>query len=990
LSLIRIANPDALRPGHVVMILLIVLTLGGSCLLYSGAPSTTLPDGAREWPANSLFRPLVAMLNLNYQCPAPAGADIKSLVFGLGVAFAVLAVGVIHGSRPRGVEEVNEQDIVITDPDAARHADEASTKSHMRPLFAAQVLMLLYVAWSFASIGWSDAGEIALYGSVQLALYTLWSFALAYGLSRASARFGAYGLAAVGAATAVIAIGYHIERNPTLRASFPLGNPTFLATCLIPGMLVAVCVAVAQVRDFGNPRRLRRVGITLLCVGMLVLMWNAFRRADSRGAQVGLAIGVGALFFFGLGKRVKLAVLALALICSVLAVPRMISQATDYSPTGRDASLRVRFFAWDYAFELIGQHKLLGHGQGGYTRKADALATGEDVADDPEALNGRIAHAHNEWLEVWADLGSVGLVLVTGALLFTLAAAATAVRFLPDITLRLGAIALSASLTGLVVAEASGVGLRGTGLPPVYYTVIGLIWAFCMPHQPGPVRALRRNDLVRFAGVVVAAVLAFGTAYVSIRDFRAARARYDVTEAMNNHEWGRALDLADQASEGRLSPQRRLVAQSWQVDSYLYVASVHLASGRHRAQTAMQREPNDQHLLKLASDDIHTAESCWALGGEVLMGLVRQAPDFYNSNWQEYRFQQIRAEIARTRGDSQTARTCERSSAVALKREIARRPYDTNMARLYVIAAGSAIPLDEICATLAKPLRYNAVPVTYRDGMTWLLTVPTFEERFRPIYALARSASPTSDPGTWDDPFAPETLRLAAVIWSQGGAGTLAEETLEHASSLYAALTPRFAYGAAACLAELAERRFLNAPLNPSHAIDAAQEAIQRAPASNEGRQLAQAVRGILVRMQLADGDEAAARTTLRELAPTTLESVLETTLSLGYSELVSALVRNNVEVPSTALLGWANRAVELHEENGFAWRQKAQFAFQNQEDAECVRCLRKARSYGAADEIIFEFVDFALQQRPTSIPMRDYSAELGAELRSSPLDSGQ
>ena len=406
MSIIRIANPDEIRPGHVVMIVVIVLALAGSYLLTSGARSMILPDGAREWPADSLFRALVELLNFNYTQPTPTGSEIKDLVFGLGTAIAVLSVGIAVAARPRGGEDLDESDTVITDPAAQTHVEETPDKRHVQPLFAAQILMLVYVGWSFASIGWSDAQDIALYGSLELALYTLWPFALAYGLSRASARFGAYALAAVAAAAAAMALGYTHVRNPTLRASYPIGNPTFLAACLIPGLLIALCVLVSQVRDFGNPRRVRRVVIALVCIGVAVLIGFAFRRAHARGAQVGLVCGILALFFFAWRKRGKLVVLAVAVVCGALATWVLLPRMTDYSPTGRDASLRLRSYAWSYAVELVGEHGLRGHGQGGYVRKADVLASGEDVLNDPEALTARIAHAHNEWLEVWTGSGS--------------------------------------------------------------------------------------------------------------------------------------------------------------------------------------------------------------------------------------------------------------------------------------------------------------------------------------------------------------------------------------------------------------------------------------------------------------------------------------------------------------------------------------------------------------------------------------------------------
>ncbi|MCK4658914.1 MAG: O-antigen ligase family protein [Phycisphaerae bacterium] len=981
-SIIRVANPDVIRPSHTVMIVVIFLTLAGCCLLYSGVQSPTPPDGAQPWRADSLLRSLVAISNFNYANPTPAGSDVKTLIFGMGTAIAVLSVGIAMVLRPRGGEEVDESDTVIPDPAAGDEVEKPLTQRHIRPLFAAQILMLIYVAWSFASIAWSDCGDIPLYGSLQLALYTLWSFALAYGLNRISARFGVYSLLVVLVVTAGFAVAYHIERNPTLRASYPIGNATFLAACLLPGLLLAACVVVGQVRDFGNPRRVRRMVVTALCLVALVAIWSAFWRADARGGQVGLAAGCLGLCFFALKRRGKLVVLVLGVLCGIYGAIAIAPRMTEFSPTGRDATLRMRFHAWGYALDLIsGRKVLVGQGQGGYTCKADALAGGQDVLNDPEALKAWVAHAHNEWLEVWADLGSVGAALVLGALLFTLLAGAATIRSLPTVTMRWMLVGLLASLIALMVEEASGVGLRHSGLPPIYYTVIGLIWAFCMPAEPGVVRVVHHSRIAQSLILGVAVVLAFGAVYLSTRDFEAARAQYKMDAAEADMEWGCALELGQIAQAHRLSPQRRLEAQGRAVATYLHIARVHKVSGFRRAAEAMQNEPHDQQLLALAEQDLNMSREHCRRGTQMLQDLSRKAPNFYNSNWYEYGFQHVQAELARARGDFDAARQYGGDSAAALKREIARRPYNPNLAARYFFAAGTTVPLEQLCVTLARPLRYHRVPQVYYDIAARLLMVPSFKSDFVPIYEQARSCDPQVDSASRADPLAAEILRLAAVIWLKGGAEQLAEESLGHACALYAAFHPRFAYGAAACHAELAERRFHSSPAEPSSAIQAAEESIKLAPPSNEGRLLVQAVKNLLAGMHLASGDEPAAEAILRELAPNCTTQELQAALSIGYTELVSTLMHRDGKAYLDKLCRWCDRAVELDRENELAWRQKADIALSGGAHDECVRCLRQARRYGAADEIIHRFVDIALQHHPASKILLEYSKELSQEL---------
>jgi O-antigen ligase len=991
LSLIRIADPDPIRPRHVALIVLVGLTLAGSGLLSSSGRPTELPDGAREWREDSAFRALVEMLNLNYAEPTPHLTDIKSVVFGLGVAVAVLCAGIAFASRPVGADTVEESDTVIADPASTVPTEALATKRHLHPLLAAQVLMLAYMAWSFASMSWSAAPDIAFYGSVELALGVLWALVLAYGISRAAARFGTYALVGVGAVTAAIVVAYVYERNSTLRASYPIGNATFLAACLVPVLLLAASILVAQVRDFGNPRRVRRVLIVLACLGVGYVTAWAFALADSRGARVGLAAGFLALFFFAWAKRGKIGVLLLALVLGGVGGGWVARGATAPSTTGRDASLRVRLYGWGYALDLIGQRRLLGHGQGGYACKADALASGADVLNDPESLSAWIDHAHNEWLEVWTDLGSVGLVLVVGALGFTLLAGAAAVRAVPTVPMRWVLIGLLASLTALVVEEAAEVGLRFPGLPPVYYTIIGLIWAFCTPTAPVSVARWRRSGAVRAAGLGVAVLLGGGAAYFSARDFQAARAQYEIRGALERLEWERAEDLAYTAAAYRLSPQRRLMALGEACATYVHIAQVFKVNGLRRAETALEADPRDERLLGLAQQDLQLAEVSCHAGTELLKGLVRRAPDFYNSHWLQYGLQRVRADIARARGEPAKAHTYDRDAADALARELARRPYDINLAATYVEARGLAAGPEEqwadvcveICEILARPLRYNRIQPLYDDTVARLVSVPDFRAVFLPLYERAIATPVASDPAQWESPWAPEMLRLAALAWSKAGDEPLAVAALERACELYLAVKPRFALGCAVCFAELAERRLINNVLDPGPAISAARRALELAPPSNEGRQLVQGVTLALSTMQLAAGDEPAARKTLQEVAPQNADVVVNQALSARYTQLVSALMRNGGELHMDELRRWTMRAVELDEANETAWRHRADIAFRDHDDAECVRCLREARRRGAADDFIFQFVDIALRERPTSRPLLEYSRELGAELQS-------
>ena len=126
-----------------------------------------------------------------------------------------------------------------------------------------------------------------------MAIQLTWAFGMGLGLNRVAASWAAYALALVCLLTAVMAIAYHGERNPILRASHPIGNPLFLAACLIPGILVAVGAAVTSFVLLLRKRAVMFVLPIAGCLGAAAVMLYAFYLTGSRGPLLGLLVGAG-------------------------------------------------------------------------------------------------------------------------------------------------------------------------------------------------------------------------------------------------------------------------------------------------------------------------------------------------------------------------------------------------------------------------------------------------------------------------------------------------------------------------------------------------------------------------------------------------------------------------------------------------------------------------------------------------------------------------
>ena len=339
---------EPLGPAQVVMVVVVLATLAGVFLLTSGEHQRILHDGQVSWVEGSWLRAMVEVLNLQFTQTTAKGVAIKSLVFGGGVALALMVLAFALGTPPRpGTEPVETEPDSPPDPadnpslaaelveegDPVHLPNPPQPRRHLTMTTAAQLLLLLFGLWSLASYWWAPAKATALGGSTLLAIQLCWAFALALVLNRSSARIVAYGLVVALVATAALTIWYYDERNPTLRASYPIGNPLFLAACLIPGILLALTMVVAAIVAW-----LRRTGpvavkivliVVLGLIAVLVMGW-AFYLTDSRGPAFGLLAGVGGLILFAMPKsrRLPVTVLLIGALVAVLAI--LYSQRDQY------------------------------------------------------------------------------------------------------------------------------------------------------------------------------------------------------------------------------------------------------------------------------------------------------------------------------------------------------------------------------------------------------------------------------------------------------------------------------------------------------------------------------------------------------------------------------------------------------------------------------------------------------------------------------------
>jgi len=320
-----------------VMLGVLTVTIAACCWLISAGQG--MEEGHQPWRTGSVLRVLTNLMALDFEYPTSRGTEIKWLIQGLGAAAALLVGAVAwYANTRRDAEEAGE---LARPPDAAGAGLGSRKGSILTPAGVAQLALVAFAAWAMLSALWAPWPEVALGEGIRQLIVIIWAIALGRTLSWRGVRSAAVALAAVLAVTAVLGVWYRLERNPYQRLKFPIGNPLFLAACLLPGITLSVSWLLAPLsrllrsgretapiadggpdepgarRAAGAPAGVRgdawwlAIGAAL---GLIALVW-AFKWTDSRGPQIGLIVGLIAAACVWATGRLRRGLLFVAGLC---------------------------------------------------------------------------------------------------------------------------------------------------------------------------------------------------------------------------------------------------------------------------------------------------------------------------------------------------------------------------------------------------------------------------------------------------------------------------------------------------------------------------------------------------------------------------------------------------------------------------------------------------------------------------------------------------
>lgn len=941
------------------LVAMVAITIAAACLLVSAGHGAKL--GTRPWSPNSGLRVIVELLNFNYAYPTPRGNDVKWFAQGLGAVAALVTAGVLWYVRTGRRKEESLFEAARGGGSAGGTKDSASRKPFLEQISlvgAAQIALVAFGAWAIYSYRWAHWPAAAMGEGVRNLIVIIWAVCLGRTMARWAALRAGVALSIVLMVTSVIGLWYHFERNPFLRLEYPIGNPIFFAACMLPALMLGVAglsgaaeVLLGAKSQQASARRssgsaTRPVWVLGLSVVVLTVVGWAFVLTHSRGPQVALLAGLGTGVAAAVIRWVspdKRRIVVLGLIAVVLAGAVLVGRpwlASQQSVTagGRGASFRLRNYTWKYATDLFLSKPITGHGQASYLCLSQQMALTprdeggrSDAERDPTVFAaGLVGHAHNEWLEILAELGAVGFALMATALGLTFWAGWRAYLRSSDPSQRWFLLALMASLVAIIVEECADVALRMPVLPVIFYTIIGLLWACSSDPQRdfAESHAVSRPWL-RPVGLVAAALGAVVIFGMVRRDWEGAVADGRVPELIEQQKWDVALAQAQKGS------QNRLVIESLISAGLNGTEAAHGAARsqfeQFRAMLARQSgQANRARIRSIAEQDVAKfdgyARRCLELGGginpEVQKGLWQFVPGIHSVASYMADVLLMKSELESLKqglGMQPDEAAFLQNARQWLELDYLRDRFDTTAA-LRLLRLSGHMPMEYRVELLRIPLRQGPSPLGSAETIEAILRQilaseqQAFDGVMNVLQQKAQQASGVQDPDRWPDPYAPETFRLEAMAAKVAGRHEDAVGYSEKAAALCDSPKLLFYYPTAlACaLGDLARFQLLAEPDQPGKAVETCRRAIQAWPETERSDDLVQNLRRELSLYHLAAGNEAAAGEIIRDQVHAGAEERLRRTIGYGLVELCGMFVDRERSSRPRAFGEWMTRSLTL------------------------------------------------------------------------------
>jgi O-antigen ligase len=288
----------------------------------------------------------------------------------------------------------------------------AERRSLLADQRALAVCGLALVAWSALSVAWAQSHSTALLGATRFAQDVILFPILYAGVRRPShvrwvaAGFvaGALVFTAIGAATASAVDGS--------RLAGAFGDPNDTAATLTAAAVLAVALGASE-QGSAVRRRAAFAAGTVALVGLVA--------TASRGGLVALV--ATAIVAVAVAGRWRRQALSAAVLGAVLVSGWFVLLAPASSRAHISSLQTPRTTLWMVAGRAIQANPIAGIGGNNFTNAAKKYLIAPGATTRADQIVTTPEPAHNTYLEIWADLGIVGLVLFATVVVLALRAA---------------------------------------------------------------------------------------------------------------------------------------------------------------------------------------------------------------------------------------------------------------------------------------------------------------------------------------------------------------------------------------------------------------------------------------------------------------------------------------------------------------------------------------------------------------------------------------
>ncbi len=848
---------------------LAVAVAAAAFLLMSPPHGRTYP-GAIPWKTTSLLKPLIDVLTLGGWVETARGVEIKDFALHIAAALGLLLAAVRYA-----------------------RATPAARPGSAGPVTWAIVLLAGWVLLSLLSGLWSQAPDVSRGQALLYALLLGWAVSLAATLDRRDVPALLYSLLVITAVGGALCLWYFRERNPFHRPGFPIGNPSSLAAAMVPGLLTGLALLGSAGGELRRTGRLtaRRAGSVGAVVVALVPIVGCLGLTRGRGALLGILAGLATMGYLLLGRHrvgrwVRWGLVAAFGLAIVAAGAWWSSRSQVDVTMARGATVRFRLYAWRYAAELWGANawaQVAGQGAGAYPRLAGTLAVHDRVLD-PAAFMGEIVeHAHNELFEVLTEIGLVGGVTFVGGFVATLLAGAGAAHSAAEGTERWLRMALVGAIVGLLADAMTGVALRLPGVPALFWTLVGTLWAVSRASPsalPGSRTEVGKSDeratpsvlsarcstggqrAARVVSAGVCLLAAAGAGWTGLRNWQGVQheqaAETLSARAEDEGTAESALSHATRAEAWLLDPVRKIIAG----DRVLHIRYGRAANAV-RSWLALREaaaDPQNAPAGATASVNLEAARRRAIVRAqeahEAAYRLARRAPALESTLKVAARSAELLATLEGT-ADAERGRAWLDAAERTWRQQRTRTPLDVETLLALTQYRAS---FESHVALLRDALRFGGPQGYWKTRLAELADQPGFEDVLGRFLAAAGPITPATDADTVVLSMAPETRRLAAAWLALQGDLNAAADEAHRAAELYLGLRPRLPTLHSVALAEEAEYR-LRAGARPEQAVELLEQAIAALPRIQEQKyeELVQPFRFRLALALLAAGQTEAA-----------------------------------------------------------------------------------------------------------------------------------